>query len=190
VHWRSISRNERAFLCLEVEWVSIAFSKVGDYGGIGGSLPILILCPVSVTMIRKVLLACALALLALTPNSASAYWPYYGYGGYGMGWSFNQPTDYIPAPPYFAVHPPVYYAPQITARHYGASPFAWPPGMAPITYGAMPVVQSVVIKNPHVTTSTENASEKVAAVSHEVEAVETEIQPLRIDNPFVVSTTR
>lgn len=145
------------------------------------------------TMIRHVCLAACLALLAAVPNSASAYWPYMGYGG-GWGWGNIQPTNYIPAPPYFAVHPPVYYSHQITARHYGASPFAWLPGMQPIAYvpemgavrrpvvalgkgdpvaqwGAAPSV-AVVIENPYVAKKSE-ADEAVA-----------EVAPLRLDNPF------
>lgn len=45
--------------------------------------------------------------------------PYFGYGYsgslYGLG--------YVPVPPYFAIHPPVYYGDRY-ARPYGVSPFA------------------------------------------------------------------
>lgn len=45
--------------------------------------------------------------------------PYFGYGYsgslYGLG--------YVPVPPYFSLHPPVYYGDRY-ARPYGASPFA------------------------------------------------------------------
>ena len=61
-------------------------------------------------------------------------------GKLSWGWGFNQTTNYVPSPPYYAIYPPVYYSPFITARHYGASPFAWYPGMQPITYVPEPDV--------------------------------------------------
>lgn len=148
---------------------------------------------ISRPMIRHACFAICLTLLAAAPNSASAYWPYLGYGG-GWGWGNIQPTNYIPAPPYFAVHPPVYYSHQITARHYGASPYAWMPGMQPITYvpdivplrrpvatmgkadavaqsAASPAV-ALVIENPYV-------AKKSAAAEAVAEAA-----PLKLDNPF------
>lgn len=42
----------------------------------------------------------------------------YGYSGSLYG------TGRVPVPPYFAIHPPVYYS-TITPRTYGDSPFAW-----------------------------------------------------------------
>ncbi|GIW97389.1 MAG: hypothetical protein KatS3mg111_0722 [Pirellulaceae bacterium] len=46
----------------------------------------------------------------------------YGYQGY----PYTSVHPSIPAPPYFAMHPPVYYG-QRYARPYGVSPFAaWP----------------------------------------------------------------
>jgi len=133
-------------------------------------------------MIRHAFFALGLAVVASVPSSAQAYWPYMGYGGFGNGWGFNQATDYVPAPPYFALHPPVYYSHQITARHYGASPFAWMPGMQPITYGPLPVVKAMVIENPHATRS--NTESKVAVQDDGV------MKPLKIDNPFFVSAGR
>ena len=50
----------------------------------------------------------------------SSQFPWYGHGN-------NGPAAYslgnIPAPPYFALHPPVYYS-HPTPRTYGRSPFA------------------------------------------------------------------
>ena len=160
-------------------------------------------------MFRKILLASALAFLALAPSSASAYWPYAGYGGYGgygnYGWGFNQATNYVPAPPYYAIYPPVYYSSQITARHYGASPFAWGPGMQPITYAdqysppAAP--EPEMIENPFVS-SNKNTNKQVSTIienpyvksrkSSVVQASATEpvVEPLKIDNPFVVQVGR
>src|SRR5437763_9558818 len=104
-------------------------------------------------MIRKLCLL-SLVLLALSaPSTASAYWPYMGWGwgtsGYGLG--FNNATNYVPAPPYYSIYPPVYYSHQITARHHGASPFAWPAGFSPITYvpqGELTGPEPDVIENP------------------------------------------
>src|ERR1043165_4435742 len=107
-------------------------------------------------MSRKLALLVVLAFASL-PNAANAYWPYLGYGGYGAygyGWGFNQATNYVPSPPYYAIYPPVYYSSQITARPYGASPYAWYAGMSPITYtsqGDMAApAEPTMIMNPFV----------------------------------------
>src|SRR5947208_6775894 len=109
-------------------------------------------------MIRNVCLSIAVIACLFAPAQADAFWPYMGYpgyGGYGWGWGFNQATNYVPAPPYYSIYPPVYYAPYITARHYGASPFAWAGGMEPITYvpdtAAPAALDPVIIDNPFVT---------------------------------------
>jgi|SRR6266850_1825054 len=137
-------------------------------------------------MIRNVCLAAVFALCLAVPSTSSAFWPYFGYGGYGYGygWGFNQPTDYRPAPPYYALYPPVYYSPHITARHYGASPFAWYAGMQPITYvpeaeGAA-AADPVMIENPFVK----------GAKSTSAKATKIEVQPLKIYNRFVVTKSR
>ena len=79
----------------------------------------------------KWLLAAALAAILL-PAAAQAQYPYggYGYGGYG-GWGQRATDKGIYAgsgrvPPYFALHPPVYYSHEIVRRPMGASPFAYP----------------------------------------------------------------
>lgn len=155
-------------------------------------------------MIRTALFAACVAAFLVAPGDASAYWPYMGYGGFGGGWGWGnyQPTNYIPAPPYFAVHPPVYYGPHINARHYGASPFAWLPGMSPITYvpetaamlrGPIAVrannlvaqtgdqTAALLIENPYV-------AKKVAASepAETVQPTDTTL-PAKIENPFFAS---
>ena len=83
-------------------------------------------------MVSRTLLYGLLAWMALVPfrTEGSEYGSYggvypsglpyfaYGYSGslYGLG--------RLPVPPYFAIHPPVYYN-TITPRPYGDSPFAW-----------------------------------------------------------------
>jgi hypothetical protein len=139
-------------------------------------------------MIRKLALLTIVLVFAALPNAANAYWPYLGYGGYGAygyGWGFNQATNYVPSPPYYAIYPPVYYSSQITARHYGASPFAWTPGMEPITYtgepGFMAAPEPEIIENPYVTAK--NTSKR----GSEAEKV---VESLKMDNPFVASAAR
>ncbi len=64
----------------------------------------------------------------------------YGYGFSGTLYGLGR----IPVPPYFALHPPVYYSEQV-ARPYGLSPFA---------YRSAPVeshrIKPTVITNPFV----------------------------------------
>src|SRR5262245_47213851 len=105
------------------------------------------------TMIRTACLAAVAALLFAAPGAANAYWPCgsYGGGGYGHGYGmWNNPSFWnggISASPlpFYALFPPVYYSHQITARHYGASPYAWYAGQEPITYVPMPGPRSVAM---------------------------------------------
>ena len=144
-------------------------------------------------MVRTACLAAAAALLLAAPPTASAYWPYggccYGYG-YGYGYGYNGAWDasyynggiYASPLPYYAAYPPVYYSHQITARHYGASPFAWYPGQEPITFvphpappmGPMPVM----VENPYVAKPMPAAGARADAG---------EAAPQKITNPFVAS---
>ncbi len=134
-------------------------------------------------MIRKLSILAVIALALSAPSTASAYWPYWGGGwgwgnsGYGLG--FNNQLNYVPSPPYYAIYPPVYYSHQITARHYGASPFAWPAGFSPITYvpeGEITGPNPNIIENPFVTARTKQTS-----------ASAEEIKPVELENPFVAS---
>ena len=70
-----------------------------------------------------------------------------GIGGFGNGFigrGFFAPRQ---QPPYFAQFPPVYYS-HIVRRPYGISPFAAPPGIAPVEL-SIPVPAKVTIKNPY-----------------------------------------
>jgi hypothetical protein len=131
-------------------------------------------------MIRTAVLAFAAALaLAAAPSAAQAGWPggYCGYGPFyglwGNPYVYSQGASYIP--PYYAVHPPVYYSPFITARPYGASPFAWPSTYMP----PAPPARPTIIMNAHV----KDAANHVAAEMPR----SAEPQPERISNPFFVS---
>src|SRR4051794_30986147 len=97
-------------------------------------------------MLRRVLPALALLAVLALQSSASAQWGCGGYGtnyfGYGLqsGWYTGVQGR---MPPYFALHPPVYYSGQIVRIPYGASPFANPWG---VTYGtiAAPAIASPI----------------------------------------------
>jgi hypothetical protein len=79
--------------------------------------------------------------------------PGFGYSGtlYGLG--------YIPVPPYFALHPPVYYG-QRVYRSYGDSPYAYAPRRP------APQPRRQVVVNPFTPKTQETSqepAEKVAA---------------------------
>ena len=99
-------------------------------------------------MIRR--FALALGVLLFSAVSANVAQAQYGYGmpyggdlaawngwggyGYGNGWGYlGTRVGFVPQPPYYAIHPPVYYSAQIMRRPYGASPFAWPATYPPFT---------------------------------------------------------
>lgn len=140
-------------------------------------------------MIRAICLTAALLLVAAVPSNASAWYGYYGYG-FGYPWGnnyfngYNYGWDYVPAPPYYSIYPPVYYSTHITARHYGASPFAWPSVSEPITYIAqddVPVApQPLMIENPYV-----KGTKRADATSEN-----RDVQPVKIDNPYVARVKR
>ena len=83
-------------------------------------------------MVSRTLLYGLLAWMALVPfrTEGSEYGsyggvypsglPYFAYGFSGSLYGLGR----LPVPPYFAIHPPVYYN-TITPRPYGDSPFAW-----------------------------------------------------------------
>ena len=141
-------------------------------------------------MVRTACLAAAAALLLAAPSAANAYWPYGGggYSCYGYGYPWNHPSYfnggiYASPLPYYAEFPPVYYSSQITARHYGASPFAWYAGQSPITYvpapALRPIAMPLMVENPYV------GGPRPAAAAPP--AAPTSIEPQKIDNPFVAS---
>ena len=84
-------------------------------------------------MIKFRVVALLLAAVAFSASmqdkaSASGIAPY-GTGGFAYpGW-FYQSSPYatgrIPTPPYFSIHPPVYYSAPVP-RTYGYSPYAYP----------------------------------------------------------------
>jgi hypothetical protein len=102
----------------------------------------------------------------------------YGYGG------FNNFAirPYVPAPPYFALHPPVYYGARY-ARPYGDSPFAAFPQLQPGPgYHAKPYVDSwVTVNNPYCPAVVVPTPVASPVVQH------APVQPLLVDNPHFKS---
>jgi hypothetical protein len=85
---------------------------------------------------------------------------------YGLG--------YVPVPPYFALHPPVYYSYPVP-RTYGYSPYAYPRTVMTPEYRAP---QPLDVVNPYV----KPTEEKEAATSA---SFQTASAPLMVINPFV-----
>lgn len=105
-----------------------------------------------------------------------------GYGylfGYGAA---NTPTirSFVPAPPYFSLHPPVYYGQRFT-RPYGDSPFAsWPQLQPAKGYHPHPAANhGHTVVNPYVPTKKAPAQ----SASPVVKSVEP-VAPLIVENPY------
>lgn len=133
--------------------------------------------------LAKLLLPCLLAFSCpaaahATDNLALAY--LFGYGGLNGA----RMQAYVPAPPYFAVHPPVYYG-QRYARPYGASPYAaWPQlqpngSYAPQPQAAYAAPPQCILNPYHVSAQADAAAETVLQA-----APATPVEPLVIDNPY------
>lgn len=79
--------------------------------------------------LKSTVFAIALAIATFAGANAHADWGFgiggLGYGGLGLGYAYGNPyvAGRIPTPPYYSIHPPVYYGQRIH-RVYGQSPFA------------------------------------------------------------------
>ena len=104
---------------------------------------------------------CALA-LSLSVTSAEAWegdWYPGWWGNYGLGSGWFYHSERVPTPPYFALHPPLYYGPR-RALTYGPGQWSQPPQgldrMDGNPYGTAnpaavmngPQVQVQVVENP------------------------------------------
>ncbi|MFI4876598.1 MAG: hypothetical protein ACIALR_14710 [Blastopirellula sp. JB062] len=133
-------------------------------------------------MLRPLLFSLIVAVGAsIGSATAEAYFPYYpqgylgaqvGYGGCGYnsfgGYAWRPYSlSNVPTPPYFALHPPVYYSNSV-ARPYGVSPFAiqsYRPSQR-VVYSA-PTPEPQVVMNPYVSTeavASESTGEDATAV--------------------------
>lgn len=73
-----------------------------------------------------------------------------------------------PRPPYFAIHPPVYYD-RIVRRAYGISPYAVPPGVMPVenTIPSIPkAVSNPFYKGPQPAKSKDQSRPTTKSVNH------------------------
>jgi hypothetical protein len=129
---------------------------------------------------RTIFSALAVCLLLLaSANQASAQG--FGCGNQGIGSSTGFGVSgslyglgYVPVPPYFALHPPVYYSYPVP-RTYGYSPFAYPRTVMTPEYRAP---QPLDVINPHVAPA-EKKNEATSA------SFQTASAPLMVINPFV-----
>ncbi len=106
-----------------------------------------------------------------------------GYGylfGYG---ATNTPAirSFVPAPPYFALHPPVYYGKRYV-RPYGDSPFAsWPQLQPAPGYRPTPAANHrQIIVNPYAPV----APTVAPAVSSPVVIKSEAASPMIVENPY------
>lgn len=112
----------------------------------------------------------------------------YGYGAYGNPWGWGPSTQtlgYIPTPPYFALHPPVYYSHNVR-RPYGVSPFpitSYSPSSSVVYERSTPEPQVVV--NPYVEqeTASEEAETTEAPV---VKVIDSAGKDISVPTPSVV----
>ncbi|MCA9213802.1 MAG: hypothetical protein KDB27_12095 [Planctomycetales bacterium] len=120
------------------------------------------------------LFAIAMAAVCISAQSASAQNPYCS-GGFPWNNCFSSPyaSSRIPTPPYFAIHPPVYYSVPVP-RTYGYSPYAYPGTMQT---PEIEVAKAAMIENPYATkkASEQKLNDKTASKSR------------MIVNPFVTS---
>lgn len=112
----------------------------------------------------------------------------YGYlFGYG---ATNTPTirSFVPAPPYFALHPPVYYGQRYT-RPYGDSPFAsWPQLQPAPGYQPRPAASHAqILLNPYVPCAEPGCAASSTQSKDSVAGI-MPVQALVIENPYYHST--
>ena len=88
----------------------------------------------------------------------------------------------IPVPPYFSLHPPVYYSAPV-ARSYGLSPFPYP-GDVP-SPAVEQVQQPAVVDNPYAAPIEENVEEEKPKPTEDSVA---HVAPEMILNPYVDRT--
>ena len=82
---------------------------------------------------------------AQSPHLGGGCYGHFGYSSFGiMGSPYS--LGQIPVPPYFALHPPVYYS-QPVPRTYGYTPFAYPGTKE--TPALIAPQAAKVIKNPY-----------------------------------------
>ena len=129
-------------------------------------------------VVRIALVAVVAAAAALVAETASAqdvqvrhYLSDYGMGG----WERPYASSRIPTPPYFALHPPVYYSYPVP-RTYGYTPWAYPSYV--MTPEIKAPVEPAVYDNPYVEQQAQPAAATKSA------SLKTSGPPV-IENPHV-----
>jgi hypothetical protein len=130
--------------------------------------------------LAKLVLCCLLVLAcqnSVKADNGLALAYLFGYGGFGGA----RMQSFAATPPYFAMHPPVYYGERYT-RPYGASPFAaWPQLQANSAYAPRPHVDRAhMIPNQYYSYPTSTPAQPgVVQVAPAA--------PIEIENPFYPS---
>ena len=138
------------------------------------------------TILLAAMLLAMLLVFAATENADAQYghWgsgiPTYPYGGgfFASPYSLGQ----VPTPPYFALHPPVYYSHPV-ARSYGYSPYAYPgTTMTPEVYESSGPAPEVIM-NPYVepTSSQQHTNE-------DEDLKTAQVKPTVIINPYATAS--
>ena len=133
-------------------------------------------------MIKTFLLTAATFAVLLIAQTENVQAQYLG-NNCGCGFNngiFSSPyaLSRVPDPPYFAIHPPVYYS-QAVPRTYGYSPYAYPGSVrTPDVKAEAPAAK--VLTNPYVTPA--KAKSKAEINLKDTTMIS---EPLEIVNPFV-----
>lgn len=151
--------------------------------------------------------------LGFRGNRLNRFLPNAGFGNTGATLFDLYRSGQIPTPPYFSLHPPVYYN-GIDYQRYGRTPFAYPytwwqqfgygynggpppfSGHGPTAIGSLDpaLCAPVTIENPHLEgTGTEQTTSDTATATptqktergRDKRNADYAITPLAIDNPFV-----
>lgn len=130
-------------------------------------------------MIKKIVLALLIAAscsVVGTPSDCQAQCRSHCLGMSGIRSGNNV---IAPNPPYFALHPPVYYD-RIVPRAYGMSPYAAPAGVMPVENTV--VIPAKSVSNPFY----QPKSKEINGVKKQVAAVDpkAKVTAKRIQNPF------
>ena len=136
-------------------------------------------------ILRIFALVAVVAAFSMNTKSASAQVAYspWGHGGYGSQWFgfFERPyaSGRIPTPPYFAIHPPVYYS-YAVPRSYGYSPFAYPGSVRTPEIVDQSIKKAAVITNPYVKSKVKEASKN----DSDDKTARNEPKPEMVINPY------
>lgn len=130
-------------------------------------------------MVKKTAIAFFLAasfLIAIDSQATQAQCnPYQGWHGIRSGNNIIAPR-----PPYFALHPPVYYD-RIVPRAIGYSPFALPPGVVPAENSVQ--VEPLSVMNPFYKPKVEKKEPKKVAKAN-ANPSNHKVTAKKVSNPF------